>query len=1550
MRKYILPIAILVGLFCAAAAPAGEIKFTEVPVPTSDLEKRTIMTSQYVTVDDQVVEVGFRTIFRSGDKGLMTRHSHAFGKLIDQNGNALTGEDGSPYISNANDFSSLIIGDHNRLYMLSHFESLPAAIYITQLRQQRDGELISLRTRPLDFSHVGGGWAHCAGSVSPWGSHLGSEEYEPDAATWVTGNPNDISDYNAAMAAYLGIDPTDKAAVQEGMNPYQYGFVVEVDVTDYNNVMIQKHYAMGRAAIELAYVMPNRKTAYISDDGTNVGLYRFEADTEGDLSAGTLYAAKWHQTGADGMGAADISWISLGSATNAQVEAIINAGTTFSNIFDTVDPVNDVCPDGYTSINAGHGGGNHQCLQVKPGMELAASRLETRRYAAMMGATTEWRKMEGITYNTDTGQLYIAMSEIGKGMEDDSAEDIGGPNDIWLTANECGGIYGLTLDKDFVATKMYGVLAGIPVTGDPQNTCDLDGLANPDNLTYIPGYKTLIIGEDTGSGHQNDVIWAYNTESDALTRIQTTPYGSETTSAYVYPDINGWSYIMSVVQHPFGEDPGKDEPHSPAEARGYTGFLGPFPALNKFANPTTYIPPQCYTKALDQNDKVYNSCYTCHTRGIMPNYTYDQEFQEEYAFPEAAEINPWLNLFKDRTHQIFTISDQAIIDYIETSNYFDPDGNISLADKLADVPAEWDVDGDGQWGGFTPDCYFNFDSQGFDKDPADNYTGWRAVAFYPFPSTFWPTNGTFSDAIIRLPEVFRTRNQMPDIEVYKLNLAILEALFKRHDVAINPTDETLYGVDLDKNGTLGEATVVVYDWAPNDGKYMYYVGDAYALQQQDQVKLAAGLFPVGTEFLSTLRYVDVAEDGKVSMSKRLKELRYLKKRKWLTYAELHLIALAEDKEKHDFPDRLEFPYGDRELGLGNSKGWVVQGFIEDAGGQLRPQTVSETMSCIGCHGEMGSTTDSVVSFVRKLDVSAHQKGWFHWNQKGLEGINEPKVAFEAADTQYEYCYYLMYIQAGDEFRSNGEVLDNFFDANGKLIADKARQIHEDVSVLLYPSRDRALALNKIYKSIVEEQSFMQGKVPIIGAALNVFDRIRPEDELTGVTDPVLLTRWTNDVLVKDPSVQGIPVDPDLKTAVDGAGLGGPDGERYTIDWGGLIDESTYYAGSPEGFYFPFASRHTLPTRIIVPNANIPVCYTCHRLDSPMNPGDPQVKAPVPLPPNNDNSQMVQLTSDPGSDTNAAYSPNGQSIAWTSNRSGTYQIYTMNADGSNKQQITAGPAIHGWPQWSPDGTQLVYWGFNETTGQSNISICAADGSNAIDLVTSSAGRMDRPAWRPDGAYIGYAAADAQGNWDIWVITVDGSQSWRLTSDAQMETNPLWSPDGMVIAYKVAPNKAYNLTIENFIKVDNGFDNPEYLEWDSIKSIQMNDWSPDGQYITYTAEVNTNASGEDRISYVALVEDVSMDGPTVSGTPVLLSGGLTLGDRGPRFSPDGSQVVFWAWDQASAATLWLAAADGSHTRRLTTGGFDMYPAWSPDGQTIVFESGRSGNFDIWKMAMD
>jgi len=289
-------------------------------------------------------------------------------------------------------------------------------------------------------------------------------------------------------------------------------------------------------------------------------------------------------------GAGDLEWIELGHATDQEIRILIDTGITFEDIFDE-----DV--DGCTVIRNRDASGG-ECLMVKPGMEKAAAFLETSRYAGMMGATTEWEKMEGITFDPDSMTMYLAMSRVRNGMtnggdEKDSGDGDSASNHMSVPFNYCGTVYGLPLDSNYMATSIHGVVAGIPrlysrgaLVDNPydpdgpfaENQCDLEGISEPDNLTFMRGYGTLIIGEDTGL-HQNDMIWSYNVEAGKLTRIQTTPYGSETTSPYFYPNVNGHGYMMSVVQHPFGESD-QDALLIPEEKRGYTGYVGPFPVMD----------------------------------------------------------------------------------------------------------------------------------------------------------------------------------------------------------------------------------------------------------------------------------------------------------------------------------------------------------------------------------------------------------------------------------------------------------------------------------------------------------------------------------------------------------------------------------------------------------------------------------------------------------------------------------------------------------------------------------------------------------------------------------------------------------------------------------------------------------------------------------------------------------------------------------------------------------------------------------------------------------
>ncbi|WYK06148.1 alkaline phosphatase PhoX [Cereibacter sphaeroides f. sp. denitrificans] len=562
-------------------AQAGEIAFAPVPFAADDAAKRAVLASERVTIDGKEHAIGFTTLARSGDR----IGDAVFAALTDRHGQVVRSEDGSEHVSVDADFTSLLrVG--GKLFSVTHFESRPGAMYVSELKQDASGKLTPISTKPVDFSEFGGVWVPCAGSVTPWETHLGSEEYPADAREIEEATAlEQIDDYDFPMVRYEGVDPATMTLEQfrEAYNPYRYGFPNEVTVAEDGTAKATKHFAMGRVAVELAKVMPDRKTAYISDDGTNVGLFMFVADREGDLSAGTLYAAKWVQTSDEGAGAATLDWIDLGHADNATIRSAIEKGVKFSDIFETAAMAEDgTCPEGFLSSNAED---RAECLKVKPGMEAVASRLETRRYASMLGATTEFRKMEGIAHDPDHGKLYLAMSEVSKGMEAGAKQDRGGRDDIRLAKNACGAVYELPLGEDFRATAMKAVVAGKPTdyaADSPYagNMCDVDGIANPDNITYIPGYDTLIVGEDTGEGHQNDAVWAMNLGDGALTRIFSTPYGSESTSVYWYPDIGGHGYLTAVVQHPYGESD-EDKLADAADARAYVGYIGPFPAMGK---------------------------------------------------------------------------------------------------------------------------------------------------------------------------------------------------------------------------------------------------------------------------------------------------------------------------------------------------------------------------------------------------------------------------------------------------------------------------------------------------------------------------------------------------------------------------------------------------------------------------------------------------------------------------------------------------------------------------------------------------------------------------------------------------------------------------------------------------------------------------------------------------------------------------------------------------------------------------------------------------------
>lgn len=427
------------------------------------------------------------------------------------------------------------------------YGKLPSPIAVLTLDQdQTTGKLSLVKYHNVDTSKVHGLWITCGASLSPWGTHLSSEEYEPDA-------------FAARSANYMDDFSKNLYGDAAKANPYHYGHMPEVTVNPDGTGSIKKHFCMGRISHELVQVMPDSRTTLMGDDATNSAYFVFVADKEKDLSSGTLYAAKvgagFSIDPAATSGAA-LTWIKLGSATSAEIEQLANTVQP-TDIMSVVkaDP-NDAS---YTKIVAN---GKTEWIKINPGMEKAAAFLETHRYAAFKGASCGFTKMEGTTVNIKDKIAYSALQNCQDSMVAGNAANVPGNGisipkqlkaGVVMALNLKGGqkdTAGAAINSEWMPVDTKALLAGEDITADALgNTANPNKIANPDNLKFSEKMRTLFIGEDS-SQHVNNFLWAYNIDTKQLSRIMSIPAGGESTGLHAVDEINGWTYIMSNFQHP----------------------------------------------------------------------------------------------------------------------------------------------------------------------------------------------------------------------------------------------------------------------------------------------------------------------------------------------------------------------------------------------------------------------------------------------------------------------------------------------------------------------------------------------------------------------------------------------------------------------------------------------------------------------------------------------------------------------------------------------------------------------------------------------------------------------------------------------------------------------------------------------------------------------------------------------------------------------------------------------------------------------------------------
>ena len=544
------------------------------PIAIADRAKTSVSSKLKIDWDDSTsseYQLGYKSFFETGN----TVPKWGGGEIIaggyfNANGDPImdTSVPASPrqFFSDCPDGSSLIHldgaqveGVNNPVFHVVQFEyasqnlagaseygNLPSPIAILTLDQnQTTGHLELKKYFNVDTSAVHGLWITCGASMSPWNTHLSSEEYEPDAFEQGIGGPSP----KGISKNFFG----DEAAAK----PYNYGHLPEVIVNKDGSGSIVKHFCMGRISHELVHVMPDNRTVIMGDDYTNGGFFMFIADVAKDLSAGKLYVAKYVSELTESS-TGQIKWIELGHATSQEIEKMVNVDNIQpSDIMEslTTNP-NDAS---YTKIILAK---KKLWVKVKPGMEKAAAFLETHRYAALKGGSMAFTKMEGTTINIKDKVAYSALANIQNSMIKDNAAWVAAHNVSFTKKITAGGVLahdltagqsttdGQPINSEWIPYQSKMLLMGEDITVDSLgNTANPDKIASPDNLKFSETLRTLFIGEDSGN-HPNNFLWAYNVDTKVdPVRLLSTPAGAESTGLHAVDSVNGWTYIMSNFQH-----------------------------------------------------------------------------------------------------------------------------------------------------------------------------------------------------------------------------------------------------------------------------------------------------------------------------------------------------------------------------------------------------------------------------------------------------------------------------------------------------------------------------------------------------------------------------------------------------------------------------------------------------------------------------------------------------------------------------------------------------------------------------------------------------------------------------------------------------------------------------------------------------------------------------------------------------------------------------------------------------------------------------------------
>jgi serine/threonine protein kinase len=330
---------------------------------------------------------------------------------------------------------------------------------------------------------------------------------------------------------------------------------------------------------------------------------------------------------------------------------------------------------------------------------------------------------------------------------------------------------------------------------------------------------------------------------------------------------------------------------------------------------------------------------------------------------------------------------------------------------------------------------------------------------------------------------------------------------------------------------------------------------------------------------------------------------------------------------------------------------------------------------------------------------------------------------------------------------------------------------------------------------------------------------------------------------------------------------------------------------------------------------------------------PAASAPAP-----DESTLTQVTTSPGLDIFPSLSPDGSSLAYSSDQNGSFEIYVKSLTmGGREMQLTANGEDNFEPAWSPNGKLIAYY----SRKRSGIWLIPALGGTATQITDFGS----RPAWSPDGSQIAFQSAplgdfgqysfDALPPSTIWTVPAQGgapTQVTRPTNPSEGDGGPAWSPDGKRIVFS-------STNTSEIWSVPAGGGDPQLLVRNFVGNVCNPIFLPNGQAIYFSGGGGRKSWGLFRLA-------ISPSGAP-QGEPVRIK---TTGEVSYKYlylSADGKSFAYTALSAVS--NIWSVRYSparngaGGPPEPLThdTSVRKAMPQFSPDGKTVAYRVGQIGS---------